>query len=84
MTKKEKERQEKIKYLQEIVDKDIEYDTRKEHLVLSYIFNILTSNTVMKRYECSIYGSIEKDETIRLADCINYIGMKLDLKEKKQ
>ena len=79
MTKKEKEKQEqeKIKYLQEIVDKDIEYDTRKEHLVLSFIFNILASNTVMNRYEFSRYGSIEKNNTIGLTECINYIGKKL-------
>ena len=47
MNKKEKERQEKIKYLQEIVDEDIEYDNRKEYLVLSFIFNILVSNPVI-------------------------------------
>lgn len=83
MTKKEKEKQEKIKYIKEIINKDINFDNRKEELVLGFILNILTSNSVMNRYECSMYGSIEKDETIRLADCINYIGMKLDLKEKK-
>lgn len=77
MTKKERERQEKIKYLQEIVDKDIEYDKRKEHLVLSFIFNILVSNPVMNRYEFSRYGSIEKNDTIGLIECINYIGKKL-------
>lgn len=82
MTKKEKEKQEKIKYIKEIINKDINFDTRKEELVLGFILNILTSNTVMNRYKYSLYGSIEKDETIRLADCINYIGMKLNLKEK--
>ncbi len=81
MTKKEKEKQEKIKYLQEIVDKDIEYDTRKEHLVLSFIFNILASNTVMNRYEFSRYGSIEENDTIGLVECINYIGKKLKANE---
>ena len=81
MTKKEKEKQEKIKYLQEIVDKDIEYDTRKEHLVLSFIFNILASNTVINRYEFSRYGSIEENDTIGLVECINYIGKKLKANE---
>lgn len=79
---KEQERQEKIKYLQEIVDKDIEYDTRKEHLVLSFIFNILASNSVMNRYEFSRYGNIEENDTIGLTECINYIGKKL--REEKE
>lgn len=30
MTKKEREKQEKIEYLQEIVNKEIKYDKRKE------------------------------------------------------
>ncbi len=30
MTKKEKEKQEKIKYIKEIINKDIKYDKRKE------------------------------------------------------
>ena len=77
MTKKEKERQEKIKYLQEIVDEDIEYDKRKEHLVLSFIFNILVSNPVMNRYEFRRFGSIEENNTIGITECINYIGKKL-------
>ena len=77
MTKKERERQEKIKYLNEIVDKDIEYDARKEHLVLSFIFNILASNIVMNRYEFTRFGNIEENDTIGLTECINYIGKKL-------
>lgn len=81
---KEKERQEKIEYIKSIVNKEIKFDNRKEELVLGFIFNILTSNTVMNRYEYSFYGNIDKDETIRLADCINYVGMKLKLKEDKQ
>lgn len=82
MTKKEK--QEKIECIQSIINKDIKFDERKEELVLDFIFNILTSNTVMNRYEFSKYGNIEKDEMIRLTDCINYIGNKLGLKEDKQ
>lgn len=84
MTKKEREKQEKIEYIKTIVNEDINFDKRKEELVLGFIFNILTSNTVMNRYKCSMYGNFVKNETIRLADCINYIGMKLDLKENKQ
>lgn len=82
MTKKEK--QEHIEYIKSIINKDIKFDKRKEELVLGFIFNILTNNTVMKRYEYSMYGNIEKNETVRLADCINYIGCKLKLKEDKQ
>ena len=77
MTKKEVERQEKIKYLQEVVAKDIKYDKRKENLVLSFILNILVSKPVMNRYEFSRYGTIENNDTIGLTDCINYIGKKL-------
>lgn len=77
MTKKERERQEKINHLNEIVDKDIEYDARKEHLVLSFIFNILASNIVMNRYEFTRFGSIEENDTIGLTECINYVGKKL-------
>lgn len=77
MTKKEREEQEKIEYLQKIVNKEIKYDKRKENLVLSFIFNILASNTVMNRYNRSKYGNIEKDETIGITECINYIAMKM-------
>ena len=82
VTKKEK--QEHIEYIKLIVNKDIKFDKRKEELVLGFIFNILTNNTVMNKYKYSIYGNIEKDETIRLVDCINYVGLKLGLKEDKQ
>ena len=82
VTKKEK--QEHIEYIKLIVNKDIKFDKRKEELVLGFIFNILTNNTVMNKYEYSRYGNIEKDETIRLVDCINYVGLKLGLKEDKQ
>ena len=80
MTKK----QEHIEYIKSIVNKDIKFDERKEELVLSFIFNILTNNTVINKYSFSMYGSIEKGETIRLTDCINYIGLKLNLKEKME
>lgn len=82
MTKKEK--QEHIEYIKSIVNKDIKFDKRKEELVLGFIFNILTNNTVMNKWCWSMYGNIEKNETVRLTDCINYIGYKLKLKEDKQ
>lgn len=31
----------------------------------------------------SMYGNIENGETVRLTDCINYIGSKLNLKDKQ-
>lgn len=84
MTKKEREKQEKIEYIKSIVNEEIKFDKRKEELVLGFIFNILTSNTVMNRYECcSKYGNIIENDTIGIIECINYIGMKLDLKEDK-
>lgn len=84
MTKKEKERQEKIEYIKSIVNKEIKFDKRKEELVLGFIFNILTSNTVMNRYEWSKYGNIIENDTIGIIECINYVGMKLGLREDKQ
>lgn len=80
----EQYKQEHIEYIKLIVNKDIKFDKRKEELALGFIFNILTNNTVMNKYEYSRYGNIEKDETIRLVDCINYVGLKLGLKEDKQ
>lgn len=76
MTKKE--RQEHINYIQDIVNENIEFDKRKEELVLGFIFNILTNNTVMNRYSFSKYGNIDKDELIGLTECINYIYKKLE------
>ena len=77
MTKKEREKQEKIEYLREIVNKEIKYDKRKEELVLGFIFNILTSNVVINRYSCSRSGNIIDNNTIGITECINYIGRKL-------
>lgn len=71
MTKKEK--QEHIEFIQSIVDKDIKFDKRKEELVLGFIFSILTNNTVLNRYIYTQYGNIEKNEVVRITDCINYI-----------
>ena len=82
MTKKEK--QEHIEYIKSIIKQDIKFDERKEELVLSFIFNILTNNTVMNKYSFSKYGNIEKNETITLTDCINYIALKLKLKDNME
>ena len=79
MTKKEK--QEHIEYIKSIVKQDIKFDERKEKLVLSFIFNILTNNSVMNRYLFSRYGSISENDTIGITECINYIGQKLKLKD---
>ena len=77
MTKKEKERQEKLDYLNKVVNEDIEYDNEKERLVLGFIFNIITSNTVMNRYCSTRYGNLMKNIDISINECINYIGKKL-------
>ena len=76
MTKKEK--QEHIDFIQSIVDKDIKFDKRKEELVLGFIFNILTNNTILNRYIYTQYGNIEKNEVVRITDCINYIYKKIE------
>lgn len=76
MTKKEK--QEHIDFIQSIVDKDIKFDKRKEELVLGFIFSILTDNTTLNRCIYTRYGNIEKNEVVRITDCINYIYKKIE------
>lgn len=76
MTKKEKERQEKLEWLNKIVGENIEFDNEKERLVLGFIFNILTSNTVLNRYEFTRYGNLIENQDIGIKECINYIGKK--------
>lgn len=76
MTKKERERQEKIEWLNNVVNENIEFDNEKERLVLGFIFNILTSNTVLNRYEFTRYGNLTENEDISIKECINYIGQK--------
>lgn len=86
MTKKEKEMQEKVDYLNKIVNEDIEYDNEKERLVLGFIFNIITSNTVMNRYCSTRYGNLMENKDISIKECINYIGkklMKIDKQKEK-
>lgn len=81
MTKKEK--QEHIDFIQSIVDKDIKFDKRKEELVLGFIFSILTNNTVLNRYIYTQYANIEKNEVVRITDCINYIYKKIEENNKE-
>ena len=76
MTKKEK--QEYNEYIKSIINKDIKFDKRKEELVLSFIFNILTNKTVMNKYEFSRFGNIIENDTIGITECINYIYKKLN------
>lgn len=77
MTKKEKEMQEKADYLNKIINENIEYDNEKEELVLNFIFNILTSNTVMNRYCSTRYGNIIENKDISIKECINYVAKKI-------
>lgn len=85
MTKKEKEMQEKLDYLNKVVNEEIEYDNEKEILVLGFIFNIITSNVVMNRYCSTRYGNIMENKDISIKECINYIGKKLrEINEQKE
>ena len=72
------ERDEQIEYLREILDKDIEYDSEKERLVLGFVFNIITSKTVMNRYDTARFGNILENKTVGITECINYIGKKYE------
>ena len=49
----------------------------KEELVLNFIFNILTSNTVMNRYCSTRYGNIIENKDISIKECINYVAKKI-------
>lgn len=75
-------KKERTEYIISIINEDIEFDKEKEELVLGFILNILTNNTVMSRYEWSSYGNLKTNKKVKLTDCINYIGLKLNLKEK--
>lgn len=77
-------KKERTEYIISIINEDIEFDKEKEELVLGFILNILTNNTVMNRYEWSSYGNLKTDKKVKLTDCINYIGLKLNLKEKQR
>lgn len=77
MTKKEKEKKEKEEFIKAILEKEIVFDSKKEEMTLSFIFSILTSNSVTNRYIFTRYGNILEDQTVGLTECINYIGKKL-------
>lgn len=74
-------KKERTEYIISIINEDIEFDKEKEELVLGFILNILTNNTVMNKYEYSFYGNIKTDKKVKFTDCINYIGLKLNLKD---
>lgn len=77
MTKKQKEKQEKIEFLNRILNRKTKYSDKQIEMIEGFIFNIITSNTVMNRYESTSYGNIVENETIKLYDCIEYLGNKI-------
>ena len=79
MTKKQKEEQEKIQWLNELINEKREFTKEQERYIKNFIFNILCSNTVLNRYENAKYGNTIKDydNCITIYDCINYWGNKL-------
>lgn len=82
MTKKEQKEQ--LEYIKSILNENIELDGEKEMRTLGFIFNILTSNSVMNRYVTTRFGNIEDNDTIGIAECINYIGKKLTDATRKE
>ena len=70
-----KEKQEKIEFLNKLVNEKRDFSDEQKRLINNFIFNILISNTVMSRYKQSKYGNINQD--VSLYDCINYWGNKL-------
>lgn len=75
MNKKQKEEQEKIEFLNNLINEKRDFSEEQKRLINNFIFNILISNTVMSRYKQSRYGNINQD--VSLYDCINYFGNKL-------
>ena len=55
----------------------------KRKMIYRFIYNILTSNIVMNRYDCSIYGNIVENKTIGLYECINFIGRMVAKNERR-
>ena len=68
MTKKQKEKQEKIEFLNRILNRKTKYSDKQIEMIEGFIFNIITSNTVMNRYESTLYGNIVENETIKLEE----------------
>lgn len=77
MNKKQKEEQEKIEFLNNLINEKRDFSEEQKRLINNFIFNILISNTVINRYGQSHYGSIENNQDVTLYDCINYFGNKL-------
>lgn len=82
MNKKQKEEQEKIEFLNSIINEKKEFTKEQKGLIEHFIFNILCSNAVLNRYEMSQFGDITKGKTVTIYDCINYFGNKLKQKIK--
>lgn len=77
MNKKQKEQQEKIEFLNKLINEKRTFSEEQKVLINNFIFNILASNTVMNRYGQFHYGSIKSGQDVTLYDCINYFGNKL-------
>lgn len=77
MNKKQKEKQEKIEFLNNLINEKRNFSEKQKELINNFIFNILISNTVINRYGQSKYGNITNNEDVTLYDCINYFGNKL-------
>lgn len=77
MNKKQKEKQEKIEFLNNLINEKRNFSEEQKELINNFIFNILISNTVINRYGQSKYGNITNNQDVTLYDCINYWGNKL-------
>ena len=77
MKMNKKQQQEKIEFLNKLVNEKRNFSEEQKRLINNFIFNILISNTVINRYGQSHYGSIENNQDVTLYDCINYFGNKL-------
>lgn len=77
MNKKQKEQQEKIEFLNNLINEKRIFSEEQKKLINNFIFNILISNTVINRYGQSRYGKLENNQDVTLYDCINYFGNKL-------
>lgn len=80
MTKKQKEEQERLEFLNKIANRKTEFTEEQIQMIKSFIFNILVNKTVMNRYEMSTYGDTlamlrgEKNKTVNIYDCIEYMS----------
>lgn len=80
MTKKQKEEQERLEFLNEIANRHTKFTEEQKEMIQHFIFNIIVSKTVMNKYETSTYGDTlamlrgEKNKTINIYDCIEYMS----------